>query len=140
LEAARAVCERLEVDFIEGLYEPERYYDAVAGLEKEPENGARCLSCYRLRLSVTARRAAENGCRFIASTLTVGPMKKAAIIDPIGDEEACKAGVTFLAADWKKKDGFRHSCELSREFGIYRQRYCGCEFSLPPFLIQKPPR
>ncbi|MHB9030108.1 MAG: epoxyqueuosine reductase QueH [Candidatus Latescibacterota bacterium] len=130
VQAAKTVCERLDVNIVEGTYEPECFYEAVKGLEEEPENGARCLVCYRLRLAEAARYAMENGYSLLASTLTVGPMKKAALIDPIGVEEAHRAGLSFRASDWKKKDGFRHSCELSREMGIYRQHYCGCEFSI----------
>jgi predicted adenine nucleotide alpha hydrolase (AANH) superfamily ATPase len=130
LDAAKTVCDRLDVKIIEGAYEPERFYEAIKGWEDEPENGNRCPFCYRLRLKVASRYAAENGYGFLASTLTVGPMKKAAVIDPIGEEEACRAGLIFIASDWKKKDGFRHSCDLSREYGIYRQHYCGCEFSM----------
>jgi predicted adenine nucleotide alpha hydrolase (AANH) superfamily ATPase len=130
LEAAKTVCAQLDVRFMEGVFEPECFSHAVSGWEGEPENGKRCPVCYRLRLAETARRAAENGYPFIASTLTVGPMKKAALINPIGEEEARRAGLTFLASDWKKRDGYRHSCELSREMGIYRQHYCGCKFSM----------
>ncbi|MFC1692402.1 epoxyqueuosine reductase QueH [Candidatus Latescibacterota bacterium] len=130
LEAAHTVADRLGVKLIEGLYDPPVFFDAVRGLEDEPENGTRCPVCYRLRLGGTADAALENSFDTIASTLTVGPMKKARIINPIGEEEAKRSGVRFLGDDWKKKDGFKHSCELSGEFGIYRQHYCGCLFSM----------
>ena len=130
LEAAREVANRLSITLIEGRYEPQSFFDAVRGLEAEPENGTRCQVCYHQRLAATASYAVEVSYDIVASTLTVGPMKNAAIINPIGIEEAESAGVTFHAVDWKKKDGFKHSCELSREFGIYRQQYCGCLFSV----------
>jgi len=130
LEAARVVTDRLGIPLIEGEYDPDVFFAAVRGLEEEPENGARCPVCFRLRLAETARRARGEGFDCIASTLTIGPMKKAAIIDPIGEEESARTGVAFVCGDWKKRDGFRRSCELSREFGIYRQHYCGCVFSI----------
>ena len=130
LDAAREVAARYEIPFIEGGYEPEIFIDAIRGLEHEPENGQRCLACYRLRLSKTAETAAHDSFDFIASTLTLGPHKKASIINPIGREAAAKNGIVFIEGDWKKMNGFKHSCELSREYGIYRQNYCGCLFSL----------
>ena len=130
LEATRTVARRLDIPIIEGAYETGAFLDAVQGLEQEPENGARCEVCYRLRFADTAHTAVNGSYEIIASTLTVGPMKKASVINPIGEEEAGLAGVKFLAEDWKKKDGFRRSCELSREFGIYRQHYCGCVYSM----------
>jgi hypothetical protein len=130
LGAALEVCARLRVPFVEEPPDHTEFREAVLGLEGEPENGARCLVCYRFRLERTARVAAWSLSEYMATTLTLGPMKKAAVINPIGVEEARRAGVRFLEADWKKHDGFRRSCELSREFGIYRQHYCGCEFSM----------
>lgn len=131
LQAVKVVSGRLDTPVIEGKYDPALFLTTVQGLEKEPENGVRCLVCYRLRLAGACRFAAENGYDLAASTLTVGPMKKASLINPIGIDEAERAGVKFLEADWKKSDGFRHSCEISKEYGIYRQHYCGCLFSLP---------
>ncbi|MFC1607602.1 epoxyqueuosine reductase QueH [Candidatus Latescibacterota bacterium] len=130
LEAARASLKRFGVTFVEGPYEPDVFRQAVDGYEHEPENGARCPVCYRLRLTKTAEYAAENGFDIMASTLTLGTQKKAVVINPVGHEVAVKAGILFLDGDWKKKDGFRRSIELSREFDLYRQHYCGCEFSM----------
>ncbi len=130
LVAAREVCTRVGVPLIEGVYEPDRYEAAVRGFEDEPENGSRCLVCYRLRLSTAATTAAARGFDAFASTLTTGPRKKASVIDPIGAEAAREADVAFRAGDWKKRDGFNRACELAREFGIYRQHYCGCRFSI----------
>jgi hypothetical protein len=130
LEAAREVCARFQVRLVEEPPDHTEFREAVRGLEGEPENGSRCLVCYRLRLGRAAREAARGLHEALATTLTVGPMKKASLVNPIGAEEAEKAGVRFLDVDWKKRDGFRRSCELSRELGIYRQHYCGCEFSI----------
>ena len=112
-----------------GPHDHERFLDAARGLEAEVEGGKRCLVCYRLRLEETARRAADNGCTHLATTLTIAPMKKAAAINPIGREAAVRYDLVFVEADWKKRDGFRNSIELSHDLGLYRQNYCGCEFS-----------
>jgi epoxyqueuosine reductase len=129
LDAASEVCRRFGVPLVEEPPNTREFDEAVRGLEREPENGARCLVCYALRLEKAARLAAR-GYGLFATTLTVGPMKKAVLINPIGEEKARAAGVGFLAEDWKKRDGFRRSCQLSREFGITRQHYCGCTFSI----------
>ena len=122
--------ERQGIPFIKGEYDPQIFFTAVKGFEKEPENGERCKICYRLRLVATAKIAASKSFDCIASTLTSGPQKKASIINPAGKEESEKAGLSFIEGDWKKKDGFRRSCMMSREYGIYRQNYCGCLFSM----------
>ncbi len=110
-------------------YDHGRFLEAVHGLEAEPEGGSRCRACYRLRLEESARRAADNGCTYLATTLTIAPMKKAAVIHPIGREAATQHGLVFVEEDWKKRDGFKHSIEISKDLGLYRQNYCGCEFS-----------
>jgi predicted adenine nucleotide alpha hydrolase (AANH) superfamily ATPase len=110
-------------------YDHARFLSVARGLEQEPEGGRRCVACYRLRIEEAARRAADNGCSHMATTLTIAPMKKAGVINPIGREAAERHGLTFVEKDWKKQDGFKHSVELSRELGLYRQDYCGCEFS-----------
>ena len=132
LDAAHEAAKKLNIPLIEGEYTSQIFYNAVKGYENEPENGKRCTICYRLRLSGTALYAAGNSFDCIASTLTLGPQKKASVINPIGKEETESAGLTFIEGDWKKKDGFKRSCELSREYGIYRQNYCGCMFSMRP--------
>ena len=132
LEAAKTVAKKQNITLIEGDYDPLTFFNAVKGYEHEPENGARCKICYRLRLSGTAVYASDNSFGCIASTLTLGPQKKASIINPIGVEEAEKHDIDFIEGDWKKKDGFRKSCIISGEYGIYRQNYCGCKFSMPP--------
>lgn len=113
-----------------GPYDHERFLEAARGLEDEPEGGSRCVACCRLRLEASARRAAENGCTHLATTLTIAPMKRAAVINPIGREAAARNGLVFVDEDWKKRDGFKHSVAISKDLGLYRQEYCGCEFSL----------
>jgi len=129
LSAARAAAFRYGIAFEAGPYEPDVFMTAVRGMEHEPENGARCPVCYRLRLSNAADFASRHSFEALASTLTLGPQKRASIINPIGHEVSAKAGITFLDGDWKKKDGFRRSVEISCELGLYRQHYCGCAFS-----------
>ncbi len=130
LEAARTVCGRFGIDLIEEPPDHTTFVKSTRGLENEPENGSRCHVCYRLRLGRTMDAAVRGSFDLAATTLTVGPMKKAAVINPIGVDEAEKRGIRFFEADWKKNDGFRRSCELARELGIYRQHYCGCEYSI----------
>jgi predicted adenine nucleotide alpha hydrolase (AANH) superfamily ATPase len=129
LEAARTVAAHFGIPLVELPYTPEAFDGAVQGLENEPENGARCPVCYRMRFDGVARYAAGHGFPFMASTLTTGPRKPAAIIDPIGREAAEAAGIAFVEGDWKKRNGFGRSLELSRELELYRQHYCGCLFS-----------
>ena len=117
------------VHFLEGDFEEQRYYEAVRGLEKEPEGGGRCQACFRLRLEETAKRAAQMQADYFATTLTISPLKNAAVINEIGEELAGKYGVSWLPSDFKKKNGFKRSGELSKEYGLYRQDYCGCVFS-----------
>lgn len=106
-------------------------FDAIAaGLEDEPENGARCAKCFALRLRETARTAREMRADFFCTTLTVGPRKDAQVINSIGEALGAEYGVMWLPADFKKNDGYRRSVSLSREYGLYRQDYCGCKYSL----------
>ena len=117
------------VSFLSGNYDPERFYEASRGLENVPEGGERCERCFRLRLSEACQAAAQGGFDYVTTTLTISPLKNAELLNTIGEEEAEKAGVRFLPSDFKKRDGYRRSIELSREFGLYRQDYCGCAFS-----------
>ena len=117
------------VAFIEGDYEPEAYLEAVKGYEKEPEGGARCKICFRQRLRATALRAKELEMEFFATTLTVSPHKNYSIISAMGQEIAEEVGIKFLDMDFKKKAGFQRSIQLSKDYGLYRQDYCGCDFS-----------
>ena len=110
-------------------YDHGEFLAAARGLEKEPKGGARCEACWHLRLERTAQIAAEKGFEWIGTTLTVGPTKKAAVINPIGEALAAEYGLRWLPADFKKGGGYQRSLELSREMGLYRQDYCGCEFA-----------
>lgn len=105
--------------------------EAVRGLGGEPERGRRCEACIRFRLRATARKAAELGIPAFGTVLTVSPKKDAGMVNRMGAEAEKETGVRFVAADLKKKDGYLRSVRIARELGIYRQRYCGCRYSLP---------
>lgn len=106
------------------------YYARVRGLEAEPERGARCTECFRLRLEETARLAAEEGYDYFCTTLTLSRHKNAALINALGQELGRRFGAAWLPSDFKKKGGELRSIQLCRQYGLYRQDYCGCEFSL----------
>lgn len=110
-------------------YDNRVFFDAVKGLESAPEGGVRCAVCYRLRLEDTARYAKENGYEYFTTTLSISPLKNAALLNEIGQELGERYGVKYLPSDFKKKNGYLRSCELSREYGLYRQDHCGCVFS-----------
>ena len=112
-----------------GAYEPERFYAVSRGLETVPEGGERCFRCYRLRLEAAAKMAAEGGFDYFATTLTISPLKNAAKINEIGQQLSEELEVPFLPSDFKKKNGYKRSVELSKEYDLYRQDYCGCIFS-----------
>lgn len=117
------------VRFAEGRFEPSEYYAAVRGFEHVLEGGERCQVCFRLRLGETAREAAKGGFDYFTTTLTISPLKNAEVLNQIGMEEAQKYGVKWLPSDFKKKNGYKRSIELSQEYELYRQDYCGCVFS-----------
>lgn len=121
--------EKASVDFVEGDYDPERYLELVKGLEDEPEGGARCPVCFRMRLTAAAEYAKREGFDAFTTTLTVSPHKNYPLISSIGEEVGNEIGIEYLPFDFKKKDGFLRSIQLSKEFGLYRQDYCGCGFS-----------
>ena len=114
----------MDIDYLN-----EEYRDKVIGYEQEPENGARCHICYRLRLEKTAKLAKENNFDYFATTLTVSPYKNAKVINEIGLELQNKYNIKYLLSDFKKEDGYKRSIELSKKFDLYRQDYCGCLFS-----------
>lgn len=118
-----------EIKFLEGSYNIGAFFKAVEGHEDDPEGGDRCSLCFRQRLEETAVTAGMAGCDYFGTTLTVSPHKNFRVISAIGRELALKYGLTFLDRDFKKKDGFRRSTELSKKYGLYRQNYCGCKFS-----------
>lgn len=117
------------VSFIDCDFESEKFYETVKGLEECREGGERCFKCYRLRLEKSAQIAKENGFDYFTTSLTISPLKNAAKINEIGEELSEIYGVRFLPSDFKKKNGFKRSIELSREYNLYRQNYCGCVFS-----------
>lgn len=119
----------IKVYFKEGAYRPTEFFKAVEGLESEPEGGARCTVCFRQRLEKTAEEAEMSGYDYFGTTLTVSPHKNYKLISEIGKDLALKYGLSFLDRDFKKKDGFKRSIELSKKYGLYRQNYCGCEYS-----------
>lgn len=118
-----------EFRVIVGDYDEGAFLRLCKGLEDVPEGGARCERCFRLRLGEAAKLAAERGSDFFTTTLTISPLKDAQLLNAIGMELAERFGVEWLPSDFKKKDGYRRSCELSKEYGLYRQDYCGCVFS-----------
>ncbi len=127
--AGRPETDGYPIEVAEGDYCRELFFERVKGLEKCREGGERCFVCYELRLAETARRAREAGADYFTTTLTISPLKNAAKINEIGERLSGQYGVAFLPSDFKKKDGYKRSIELSREYDLYRQDYCGCVFS-----------
>ncbi|MDE6203405.1 MAG: epoxyqueuosine reductase QueH [Lachnospiraceae bacterium] len=118
-----------KIEVIEGSYDKDIFFESVKGLEKCKEGTERCFVCYELRLLETAIRAGEANADYFTTTLTISPLKNAAKINEIGERLALEYGTAFLPSDFKKKDGYKRSVELSAEYGLYRQDYCGCVFS-----------
>jgi predicted adenine nucleotide alpha hydrolase (AANH) superfamily ATPase len=123
-------CRERAIALVTGEYDTERWFSAVQGMEEEKEGGRRCEICYRVRLEKTALAAKDHGMSCFASTLTVSPYKKALVINRIGREVGEQCAMSFYEADFKKHDGFKKSCELSRQYNFYRQTYCGCMHSI----------
>ena len=120
------------VRLIAESYDPEEFFTAVKGLEQEPEGGRRCEACFRLRLKHTAESAKALDIDWFCSTLTISPHKNAALINTISADLAADFGVRHLPSDFKKRGGYQQSLALSRQYGLYRQDYCGCAFSMRP--------
>ena len=129
LERFVAQAHPLGVTVVEDRYDPREFYEAARGLEDEPERGRRCTACYRLRMRRAAQYAAQHGFDWFTTTLSISPHKDAARINQIGQELAAEYGVPHLPSDFKKKNGYLRSLQLSVEYGLYRQDYCGCVFS-----------
>lgn len=110
-------------------YEPSEFFEAVKGYEQCKEGGERCYKCFELRLGKSARIAKEGGFDYFTTTLTISPLKNADWLNEIGRLEGEKEGVLFLPSDFKKKDGYKRSIQLSKDFELYRQDFCGCGFS-----------
>lgn len=117
------------IELIQGDYHPEIYYNSIKGLEQEPEGGKRCFRCYEIRLREAARVALEGNFDYFTTTLSISPHKNAEKLNEIGLRIGDETGVTYLVSDFKKKNGYKRSIELSKEYGLYRQDYCGCIFS-----------
>ena len=117
------------IEVLEGDYEPDRFFQIAKGLEACPEGGERCFACYELRLLETAKRARAGNNDYFTTTLSISPLKNAAKLNEIGEKLAASCGVAWLPSDFKKRDGYKRSIELSKEYELYRQDYCGCVYS-----------
>ena len=129
LEVMELTADLFHIPFIEGDYDPAAWFGETKGLEGEPEKGRRCEVCIRMRLRATACHAREKGFDVFAAVLTVSPHKDANRINNLGEQAAEEYGIPYVPTDLKKKDGFKRSVELSKKYNLYRQDYCGCEFS-----------
>ncbi|MDO5392061.1 MAG: epoxyqueuosine reductase QueH [Eubacteriales bacterium] len=133
VEEQRRLIEQLPavhpIQFEEGRYVPEEFYSRVRGLEKEPEGGARCRVCFEMRLEEAARLAAQGSYDYYTTTLSISPLKNAQVLAQVALEMGGKWGVRWLPSDFKKKEGYKRSIQLSAEYDLYRQNYCGCIFS-----------
>ena len=123
------------VTMLEGPYDPEEYHRLVRGHEDDPEGGERCGICFAMRLEQAARAAADMGADYFTTSLSISPLKNAARLCQIGEAAGLRHGVPYLPSDFKKKDGYKRSIELSREYGLYRQNYCGCSYSKRSRLV-----
>lgn len=117
------------VHFVEGHYDSDKFYEMARGMEDVPEGGKRCFSCYELRLRESAEYAKEHGFDFFTTTLSISPLKNANKLNEIGAMLEMEYGVKYLYSDFKKKEGCKKSTEISKEYQMYRQYYCGCVFS-----------
>lgn len=117
------------IEVMEGDYEPELFFEMAKGLEECPEGGERCFRCYELRLRKTAEKARAGGYDYFATTLTISPLKNAKKLNEIGGQLSTEYNVKWLVSDFKKKNGYKRSIELSAEYDLYRQDYCGCIYS-----------
>jgi predicted adenine nucleotide alpha hydrolase (AANH) superfamily ATPase len=138
LEEARAVARLLEIPLLEDDYDPDGWLAVTQKFKDEPEKGRRCDVCYAVRLRKTAETAARRGFDAFATVMSLSPWKKASVMNRIGRQFGKSFGVRFLEADFKKKDGFKKSVDLSRSRGLYRQDYCGCVYSLNALRERKP--
>ncbi len=117
------------VTIVDSTYNPKEFFDAVKGLENEPEGGKRCAECFKLRLKATAQKAKELNVDYFSTTLTISPLKNAQLLNSIGEAFAKEYEVAWLYSDFKKKEGYKRSIVLSKKYNLYRQDYCGCVFS-----------
>lgn len=131
---AEKIAKNFKLKLVKGKYEHDKWLEIVRGHEKDKEKGERCLICYKFRLDEAVAMAKKLGCNYLTTTLTTSPHKIALAINQIGEQAVKRYGLKFLSKDFKKQDGFKKSSALSRELGLYRQNYCGCEFSKTPNL------
>ncbi len=117
------------IKILEAGYEPSEFFEAIKGYEHCKEGGERCRKCFELRLRKSAKTAKEGGFDYFTTTLTISPLKNADWLNEIGRYEGEKEGILFLPSDFKKKDGYKRAIQLSKDFGLYRQDFCGCGFS-----------
>ncbi|MCR5785793.1 MAG: epoxyqueuosine reductase QueH [Eubacterium sp.] len=117
------------VKLIEGRYDPNEFFEMAKGLEKEPEGGKRCFKCYEMRLREAAKYAKDLGLEYFTTTLTISPLKSSQKLNEIAESIEKEYGVKALPSDFKKKEGYKRSIELSKEYNLYRQDYCGCVYS-----------
>lgn len=117
------------ISFVEGNYDTQRFYDMAKGMEQVKEGGERCFACYELRLRETAEYAKDNGFDFFTTTLSISPLKNATKLNEIGERLDAEYGISYLYSDFKKQNGYKRSTEISKEYDIYRQYYCGCVYS-----------
>lgn len=118
-----------KIEFISTEYEPEKFYEIARGYENVPEGGERCFRCYELRLRESAKYAKEGGFDYFTTTLSISPLKNAVKLNEIGKNVADEYELNYLFSDFKKRNGYKRSVELSAEYGLYRQDYCGCVYS-----------
>lgn len=118
-----------KIDNLDAVFEPKLFFEKTKGMEHCPERGERCAVCFELRLRETAIQAKEHGYDLFATTLTLSPLKDAALINEIGERIGREVDITYLPTDFKKKNGYKMSIELSKEYNLYRQNYCGCIYS-----------
>lgn len=118
-----------QVSFVKGVYEPKKYYELIKGHENDPEGGERCFICYHMRLEEAAKMAKEGGYDYFTTTLTISPHKNAGKLNEIGEEVGRLYETAFLPSDFKKRNGYKRSIELSKDYDLYRQDYCGCVYS-----------
>jgi hypothetical protein len=126
-----AISPRHEIKLLQGEYNHDEFLDIAKGYEGAPEGGERCMRCYRMRLQRTAQLAKEQGFDYFCTTLSISPLKNSQRINEIGFEVAEKYGIKWLPSDFKKREGYKRSIELSKEYNLYRQNFCGCVFSMP---------
>lgn len=120
---------KYKVSFMEGTYEPDKFFEMAKGLEDVPEGGERCFKCYEMRQREAAIYASENDFDFFTTTLSISPHKNAAKLNEIGLNLEREYGIRYLVSDFKKKGGYLKSIEYSRQYDLYRQNYCGCIYS-----------